>query len=465
MTKTYTITGMHCPACALTVKKALSSVPGVNAATVNLAAGTAKLRFDGAEPAEEALAQAVAEAGYELAPADSSDGASANASDAAAPGPAGRVPGRAGRALRDWLVGGLGAGAFMFLYLLLQRTGIIESFSPNTTELSPYLGLVTGLVASVSTCFALVGSFVLALGQTARRSEHPLRNAFKSTGLFHLGRLAAFTAFGALLGLVGGSLRLSGTALGWYTIAAAVAIGLSGLSILGLRLPLFSGARVAATMERLSLSGAPASAAGLGALTFFLPCGFTLSMQAIALASRNPLTGALALGSFALGTLPVLFAAGLGSSYIGGKRLPSLRIASGFLIIAFACITAVSGFSLSRFSGDLIAQSTQKTAEAPKGTQTATQESTADAAQVVEMHITYQGFEPSTLMIEAGRPVEWVIWGDEVTGCTNRIIIPSLGIQKAIRPGKNVVSFTATETGNLRFSCWMGMVRGVFVVQ
>jgi sulfite exporter TauE/SafE/copper chaperone CopZ len=437
MNKTYRITGMHCPACVLSVKKAIDAVPGVLSADVNPSGHSAIINFDTTEPDLTLLVKAVSNVGYEL-----SDGLES---------PKNR------RSIRDWLIGGLSAGAFILLYLVVQRTGIIGSFSPGAADISPFLGFGTGLVASVSTCFALVGSFVLALGQSARKSDHPFRNALVSTTTFHLGRILAFAGFGAVLGLVGGSLRLSGTALGWYTIAAALVIGLSGLSILGIRIPLFSSRRIASLMDRLSLSRSPFTAAGLGALTFFLPCGFTLSMQAIALSSRSSIDGALVLGSFALGTLPVLFAAGLGSAYIGHKNLFSLRIAAGILVVGFAGITAASGLSLSRFSGDLFSQS-------GTGSSAAELPVAAADAQVVEMHVTYQGFEPSTLTIEAGRPVEWVIWGDEVTGCTNRIIIPSLGIKKAVKPGRNVVTFTAPEPGDLPFSCWMGMVRGVFKV-
>lgn len=442
--KTYRIAGMHCPACVEINRKALSRVPGVASVDVQLKGETARIGFEGAEPDVAALTAAVAEAGYSLT-ADVTGG---------------KVADR-GRAFKDWVAGALIAGAVVVVYLLIQRTGLVESFAPDGTDVTPLFGLGSGLVASVSTCFALVGSFVLALGQNAKRSPHPLRQAVRTNLAFHGGRVVSFVAFGAALGLIGGGLRLSGTALGWYTMVVAVAIGLSGLSILGLRLPGLSRGRLSAFMDRLSLSNSPAAAAGLGALTFFLPCGFTLSMQVIALASRSPGIGAMILGSFALGTLPVLFAAGLGSTWVGGRRLSFLRNAVGLLVIAFAGITFASGQALSAFTGDIVAAAEPSpAASGSEGTAVA-----VSGAQVVEMRVTYEGFEPSTIDLQANRPVEWVIWGDEVTGCTNRIIIPDLGVQQRIGPGKNIVSFTAPAPGTLRFSCWMGMVRGVFVVE
>ena len=86
-------------------------------------------------------------------------------------------------------------------------------------------------------------------------------------------------------------------------------------------------------------------------------------------------------------------------------------------------------------------------------------------AQTVEMHVKYSGWDPSTIHIKAGARVSWNIWGDEVTSCTNRIVVPSLSISQALTAGKNVITFTApAAAGTVPFSCWMGMVRGQFIV-
>lgn len=75
---------------------------------------------------------------------------------------------------------------------------------------------------------------------------------------------------------------------------------------------------------------------------------------------------------------------------------------------------------------------------------------------------------PGVLCVRADRkkgvPVRWVIKGDNITGCTNKIIIPSLGISQALNAGDNIVRFTPNKAGEIPFSCWMGMVRGKFVV-
>ena len=81
------------------------------------------------------------------------------------------------------------------------------------------------------------------------------------------------------------------------------------------------------------------------------------------------------------------------------------------------------------------------------------------------MHVTTQGFEPNVLKLKKGVPVRWVIKGDNITGCTSKIIVPSLNISQPLVSGDNIVEFTPQKAGEIPFSCWMGMVRGKFIVE
>ena len=62
---TLSITGMHCDHCVMHVRKALAGVPGVQVRNVEI--GKATLSYDPAKVNLDALRQAVAEAGYEVA--------------------------------------------------------------------------------------------------------------------------------------------------------------------------------------------------------------------------------------------------------------------------------------------------------------------------------------------------------------------------------------------------------------
>lgn len=90
---------------------------------------------------------------------------------------------------------------------------------------------------------------------------------------------------------------------------------------------------------------------------------------------------------------------------------------------------------------------------------------TPSLAQTVEMHVRYTGWDPSTIHIRAGARVTWIIWGDEVSSCTSRIVVPSLNISQSLTAGRNVITFTApASVGTVPFACWMNMVRGQFIV-
>lgn len=69
-TKTVTleVPSMTCPVCPITVKKALSSVPGVSKVDVSFGKKQAVVTFDDAKTSVTALTKATADAGYPSTP-------------------------------------------------------------------------------------------------------------------------------------------------------------------------------------------------------------------------------------------------------------------------------------------------------------------------------------------------------------------------------------------------------------
>jgi copper chaperone len=62
--KTYTVSGMTCGHCVLSVREEVAAIDGVQSVDVDLASGQLSVRSDRID--EAAVADAVAEAGYEL---------------------------------------------------------------------------------------------------------------------------------------------------------------------------------------------------------------------------------------------------------------------------------------------------------------------------------------------------------------------------------------------------------------
>jgi plastocyanin domain-containing protein len=43
--------------------------------------------------------------------------------------------------------------------------------------------------------------------------------------------------------------------------------------------------------------------------------------------------------------------------------------------------------------------------------------------------------------------------------------MPDYNIRKSLQYGENIIEFTPAQTGIIRFSCWMQMVWGKFIVE
>ena len=96
---------------------------------------------------------------------------------------------------QNWFVPIVITLVIVVLFLYLQRSGLIEIFSSKGDKVSFSFAFLTGLVASVSSCFAVVGSIVISFGTLYRsenNSENSLFGSIKSNLLFHVGRLSSF---------------------------------------------------------------------------------------------------------------------------------------------------------------------------------------------------------------------------------------------------------------------------------
>ncbi|HOV13793.1 MAG TPA: sulfite exporter TauE/SafE family protein, partial [Spirochaetota bacterium] len=182
------------------------------------------------------------------------------------------------------------------LFIVLQHSGFLEQLTINNEKFNYSFAFFTGLIASVSSCFAVVGSIVIAFGEIYKsnnnKDEKGIFYLIKSNLLFHIGRLTTFFLLGGILGAIGGTLSLSGHFIGVLNIIIAVVMLLLGLNILGfvpsitqlgLKMPDFLTKNIV-NLKKSRLEIIPLI---LGFLTFFLPCGFTQSMQIFAIGSGS----------------------------------------------------------------------------------------------------------------------------------------------------------------------------------
>ena len=91
----------------------------------------------------------------------------------------------------------------------------------------------------------------------------------------------------------------------------------------------------------------------------------------------------------------------------------------------------------------------------------------SDGFQEIDMKVTRYGWEPDTFVVKKGIPVKWNIEVEEVTYCNNELVFPAFGIsQKFSENGEKItLEFTPDKKGKFPFTCWMGMISGMIIVE
>jgi uncharacterized protein len=460
----YFAQGMHCRACEVLVEGRLRAMPGVVSARASAVSGQVTVRHSGHAPGAAQLTAAFADDGYVFADAPFA---------------------RPGASALGWPAV-LGIAAVLILaFVGLNRLGLAGRLSLDGG--SPLAGLfVLGLLAGFSTCAALVGGIVLSLSKGwAAHGASPWRAPLA----FNAGRLASFTVLGALLGAIGSQVRVSPLVTAALAIAVSLAMVVTALGMLGVRLAL----------PRLRLPGRlSAGEAGdggrapfvVGALTFLLPCGFTFTAQGLAVLSGSAVRGGLTMLAFALGTLPGLLLIGFTGVRLWGDRARAAAFSrvAALLVLFFALYTVNAQLNVlglpsltdlgrrpvaaaaavpTRVAPALAAimptvQATVYPAEQSAVTPAEGLAPLEDGVQVLRMSADASGYAPNAFRVRAGVPVRWEITDTGTSGCTNAVIARSFfsGAVELHHGQTSVVEFTPEQAGRYKFSCWMGMVSG-----
>jgi sulfite exporter TauE/SafE/copper chaperone CopZ len=246
---------------------------------------------------------------------------------------------------RDFIIAVPAAATAIIGFMLLQQLGIVNLVS--TGDVTYGTALLIGLIASVSTCLAVVGGLVLSLSASAAKNNA----RWSSQAMFHVGRLGGFFLLGGVIGSAGKLFQLGLVGNVILSIAVALVMLILGLNLLDTfpafkrlqpKLPSFFAKKTKLTAES-SHALAPLLV-GIG--TFFLPCGFTQSMQVYTLTTGSFLSGAMTMFFFALGTLPVLALLSFGALEISNKPWKGVFFkAAGLVVIVLALFNVWNALS------------------------------------------------------------------------------------------------------------------------
>lgn len=443
------VKGMHCRSCEILLDDKLSEIPEVERTVSNYKKGTVEIHYGSQKPNMHEIEASVREAGYSIGEDGEKPFFSQNTED-----------------YKD-----LGI-ALMFLigiYIIAKNLGLTDINVGSSDGASLPVVFLVGITAGLSTCMALVGGLIL--GISARHSElHPEATPmqkFRPHIFFNLGRIGGYALLGGVLGSLGSVLQLSGGTLGVLTIVVGVAMLLLGMKLVGIfpRMENKSFSLPAGISKMLGIKKhekeySHKGSMITGALTFFLPCGFTQAMQLYAISTGSFTQGALIMGFFALGTAPGLLGIGGLTSVIKGIFAKRFFKFAGVLVVILAFFNIANGYNLTGWQLPAISNQksvTEKNIKDPNVTM-------ENGVQVVRMKEISNGYSPNKFTIKKGVPVKWVIDAQAPYSCASSLTLSKLGIRKTLKAGENIIEFTPKEAGKLPFSCAMGMYTGVFTV-
>lgn len=441
------IKGMHCRSCEILIEQSLKNISGVKKVEADYKSGKAAVFFDAKSGVEikefvaelsESIRQSVKDSGYEIGYKNKLEWISQD--------------------INDYIYLSYGFLILAVLYFAAKSFGLF-SLDINTENASLFVVLMVGLVAGVSTCMALVGGLVLSI--SARHAEaHPeitVKQKFTPHIYFNLGRVLGFGFLGGVLAMLGSVVQPSAGTLGLMTIIIGGVMIFLGLKLVeifpalkekSISLPKSISKFLGINKEQKEYSHRGSFITG--ALTFFLPCGFTQAMQLYAVSSGSFWSGAAIMALFALGTAPGLLGIGGLASVFKGKKARVFFAATGIAVIILGWVNISNGSQLV-FQG---------------GPQNSVAGAISNSSDVQEVKMTQggSGYSPSVLTVEKGKKVKWIITSTSQFSCASSIVMPKYRISKNLVKGENIIEFTPIEAGEIPFSCSMGMYRGKFIV-
>lgn len=326
MNKTYTfhVSGMHCNSCVLMTESELGDLPNIIKVKSSLKNHSVEVTGDfwGKTPEQiaEELTIPLKSHGYSISIEKQTEVVNWS----------------------DFKIAVPIAVIFAILFVILQKIGLVNLVgSGNITYGTAF---VIGIIASLSTCMAVVGGLVLSMSATFAKKGDKIKLQL----LFHGGRIISFFILGGVIGAIGTAFTLNTSATFILGVIIAIVMFILGINLLDVfpwakklqpSMPKFI-AKHAHGVSKLNHTLTPFL---VGIATFFLPCGFTQSMQLYTLATGSFLKGGLTMLSFALGTLPVLALISFSSFSIQKSSKAGIFFKSaGLIVILFALFNLIN---------------------------------------------------------------------------------------------------------------------------
>lgn len=460
------VEGMHCASCEVLIEKSMLEDERIEAVDASLKGQRVEVDYVGRKPDVEKLNEEFAAAGYKFS--DTPVAVSAPLISFGADGQMEINPEKLQNLGKAFLVFiGLISAFFAFEGLQLGQYVSVDANS----SLPAFFAL--GLIAGFSSCAALVGGLLLSMvkqwNELYINSESRSEKAQPHI-LFHAGRVVSFTVLGGVLGLIGETLTLDNPV--FYvglTVLISVLMLVLALQMLGVEWA--QQFKFAAPKFMTRFIADESNFQGrympflIGSLTFFLPCGFTLIAQSIALASGSVVQGAAIMLLFALGTLIPLAGISFSGLIFNSKPQMTARfnLIAG-LVIVFFVLYNVNGqlnvLGLPSLS-DISLPGLTTTVSAPAQA-TSKNEDGVQVLSIVAAGFSYTPTSSTTL--KAGQPAKLVVDNRGIQGCGS--FMASTGLIDgfvSLKKGINQIDLGSPKAGTYKLTCTMGMVPPVTI--
>ena len=433
------ITGMHCKSCESILTKSLKDLDGVEHVSVNYESSKAVISYDAKKTNLKEIIACIEARGYGAS--SQSDGSNA------------------------WAYGLAIVGLLVGIYFVLQLVETIQ-LPQLSAGMSYGLLFIVGLLTGFH-CVAMCGGFVVSY--TAKNAKEG-----KSNHLSHVaygsGKLISYTIIGAAFGLLGSIITFTPLMRGIAGVIAGIFLVIFGLNMLDF-VPIFRNIRLSMPKSLSVFIGGNKNSTPFitGLLNgLMIACGPLQAIYIMAAGTGSMIEGAKLLFVFGLGTLPVMLGFGYLASIISSKFTQKILKLSGIIIIILGIIMINRGLSLTGTGYDVtsLVQNTQlDNSNILTNNNVAIKQDNNQEYQEVRMDVLSSGWSPAQFVIKKGVPVKWVINVKELTGCNNEILVPKYNIDVKLKEGLQTIEFTPAEDGVVPFSCWMGMIRGQFIVK
>jgi len=429
------ILGMVCGSCEKILEDSLN-VSGVKKVKANYEKSALRIRFDENIISKEEIFSIITENGY--TPNDKKQKKS-----------------------KLYLSIALGLGFLLFGAYIITKNTIGLDFFPDLTQKTSllllfFLGLLTGFH-----CISMCGGFVISYATKAK-------SKVRAHVEYGVGKTAGYAMVGGLFGLFGSFVAFTPQIRGYAAILAGLFLIIFGLNMLNIS-PWLRKIRIKSPKflnkytANAHKSKSPLKIGLLNSL--MIACGPLQAMYIYAAATGDFFQGALSLAVFGLGTLPVLLGFGVVASMISAGSTKKILKVSAIVVILLGMVMLNRGLALTGSGYDV--NSLVVGARVGDNYEDLPSNEIAVIAgnyQEINMEVNRYGWSPDKFVLQKGIPVKWKINGKEINGCNNAIQVPEYNLNFDINYGEQVIEFTPTDTGNIAWSCWMGMIPGTFIV-